>query len=400
MRRVLVAVVALAAAVTAPIHASGGDCTTTTPERQVVASISSEALDLTPTPSPRVSADAWYLLGEDGVILAQHDAAERRPIASITKLMTAVVTLEHASPSELVTVASEVTRVGGSTAFLRAGERLTVADLLRAMLVPSANDAAIALAVHVGRGSTDRFVARMNDKARELELGDTTFTNPHGLDEPGHLSSARDVTLLVKYALGVPFIRDALSRTAFALSGGRFLRSTDDLYALWAPLIGGKTGHTDDAGWSEAAAARARGATVYGAVLGSETRGQRNVALKALLTYGLQQYRRIEAVDGARVYALAETGYGQPAVELVAARPVVRTVRRRAPLVERVVAPVSVGLPVREGQRLGSVEIYDQNRRLVSASLVARCSVAEPGVLAKVGWYVQTTATNLWEIVT
>ena len=237
--------------------------------------------------------------------------------------------------------------------------------------MPSANDAATALALHVGDGSTARFVALMNEKAQELGLTDTTFANPHGLDQPGHVSSARDATVLVRHALGFPFLRDALSRTSVLRPGGRSIPSTDDLLGSWDPFLGGKTGHTDDAGWSQAGAASARGATVYGTVLGAGSRSARNQALQALLAHGLASYRRIAAIDSSRVYASARTGYGRPDVELVPARTIVRTVHEDASLLERVVAPVSVGLPVRAGERLGRVELWDGDRLLASSNLVA-----------------------------
>ena len=234
--------------------------------------------------------------------------------------MTAIVVLERARLSDVVRVSSRAARVGESTVYLRAGEELTVAALLRAMLVPSANDAAEALALHVGKGSTSRFVALMNAKGDELGLVDTNFENPHGLDARGHVSSARDATILVRYALGVPFIRDALDRSTVVLPGGRDFPTTDDLLVSWPALVGGKTGHTREAGWSQAAGASAGGATVYGAVLGSDTRSSRNGALRDLPTYGLEQYRRIAAIDPGRGYAEAETGYGKGPVELVAPR--------------------------------------------------------------------------------
>ena len=112
------------------------------------------------------------------------------------------------------------------------------------MLIPSANDAATALALHVGNGSTARFVSLMNAKAQELGLLDTTFVNPHGLDESGHVSSARDATVLVRYALGVPVDREALPRgRRTRLQADSDFRLTDDLLASWPPLVGGKTGH-------------------------------------------------------------------------------------------------------------------------------------------------------------
>jgi D-alanyl-D-alanine carboxypeptidase (penicillin-binding protein 5/6) len=381
LRRALLAVVAVAALLAAPVRASGDD--------------------LTPTAAPpRIDAAAYYLVGADGVVLARREARRRRAIASITKLMTALVTLERAELGEVVTVPSRAAALGGSTAFLRAGERLTVADLLRAMLVRSANDAAEALALHVGQGSEPRFVAAMNAKARALGLTDTHYANPHGLDVPGHVSSARDTTLLVRYALGVPFVREALGRTSVALPGGREFPSTDELLASWPPLVGGKTGHTDDAGWSQAAGAEARGATVYGTVLGTTGPGARDDALRTLLQYGLERYRRVAVVDGARVYGEAVTGYGRPSVELIAPRTIVRSLLGGSSLVERVVVPESVGVPVRKGAAVGRVEVYAGDRLLASSNLVAASDVSEPGVFGKAWWYVRTTAGNLWDVVT
>ncbi len=349
---------------------------------------------------PRIPAAAWYLVGDDGDVLARHDEMSSRAIASITKLMTAIVVLEHAKLDDVVRVSPDAARIGESTVYLRAGEELTVAELLRAMLIPSANDAAEALALHVGDGSADRFVELMNAKAEELGLNDTTFENPHGLDQRGHVSSARDVTTLVRYALGIPFIRDALSRSSVTLPGSRTFASTDDLLTTWAPLVAGKTGHTHDAGWSETGAAERGGTTVYGAVLGTNSRAARNEALQELLTYGLDQYRPVQVIDRARVYATAETGYGQPDVKLVVPRSIARSIRIGRPLVERVVAPTALTLPVATGARLGRVEVYDGNRLVAAAPLVAADGVSDAGLWAKSKWYVTQTAHNLWGLVT
>ena len=239
----------------------------------------------------------------------------------------------------------------------------------------------------------------MNAKALELDLADTSFENPHGLDAPAHLSNARDATLLVRHALRIPLLRDALSRTS--LHGARracLPEHRRPQRELAAARRREDRSHAK-AGWSEAGAARARGATVYGAVLGGDSRAERNSALKRLLTYGLAQYRRIAAVDSTRVYATAETGYGRPAVDLVAPRTMPRTVHESTSLLERVVAPTSVGLPVRKGQHLGRVEVWDGNRLLASSRLVAAADVSEPGLLGKAAWFVRRTAANLWGLV-
>src|SRR5262245_13603440 len=378
MRRALLAVAVLAVALSAPARASDG--------------ASQQAAK-----GPELDAAAWYLVGEDGTVLAQQNSRRARAVASITKLMTAVVALEHARPSEIVHVSPLAAGVGGSTIFLRGGEELTVATLVRGALVPSASDAATALAIRVGNGSISQFVSLMNAKARELGLRDTTYTNPHGLDQAGHVSSARDTTVLVKYALAKPFLRSALSRSTFSLAPGRAFGTTDDLLG-WPAVVGGKTGARGDAGWSEAAAAAGRGTTVYGTVLGGATREARNAALQKLLRYGIAQYRRIAAIDSTRIYAEVETGYGRPAVELVAPRTVKRTVLGTKPLVERVVAPSSVELPVRKGQRLGRVQVWDGDELVAESSLVAAEEVTEPGFLGKTKWFAERTAANLWGI--
>jgi D-alanyl-D-alanine carboxypeptidase (penicillin-binding protein 5/6) len=379
MRRALLAVVALVAALATLALAPGVGAQTS---------------------KPQVAAASWYLVGDDGALLARHDANRERAIASITKLMTAVVVLEHAKLSDVVRVSPQAAGIGESTVYLRAGEQLTVADLLRATLIPSANDAAEALAIHVGDGSVDRFVELMNEKADDLGLSDTHFENPHGLDEAGHVSSARDTTTLVRFALGIPFIRDALSRESLSLPGGRTFVTTDDLLASWAPLVAGKTGHTRAAGWSQAAAAQRGDTIVYGSVLGSASRSARNDALQQLLTYGLDQYRTVQVIDRARVYTTATTGYGQADVELVAPRGSTRSIHLGRPLVQRVVAPTALALPVEKGQRLGRVEVYEGNRLVAASTLVAAEDVADVGLWAKAKWYTTQTLRNAWGLVT
>ncbi len=353
-----------------------------------------------PAERPSLPAAAWYLVGEDGAVLAQQSSRRSRAIASITKLMTAIVALEEARPSEPVQVSLQAAGVGGSTVYLRGGEMLTVGELVRAMLIPSANDAAFALALHVGDGSTAQFVFLMNEKALELGLVDTTFVNPHGLDEPGHVSSARDATVLIRHALGVPAIRDALEEPSFSLAGGQVFPTTDDLLTSWQPLLGGKTGHTKGAGWSEAAAASRRGATVYGTVLGVDTREGRNDALRELLDFGLDRYQRVAVIEATRVYGEADTEYGQKRVELIASSTLVRTVREDVPLLERTYVPTMVGLPVRAGERLGRVEVWEGDRLVASSNLVAAESVSEPGNLGQAVWLAERTAENVWELVT
>ena len=306
---------------------------------------------------PPVEAEAYYVQnGVTGEVLAAEDARERLPMASITKLMTALVALEHASPDSVATVSQRTASIGESTINLRPGERVSLRDLIRAALVQSANDAANAIAAFVGRGSVGRFVELMNARARSLGLADTHFVNPDGLDAPGHVSSARDVTRLARIAMRDPFIRETV-RLVDATAAGRRLHTWNDLLSTFPNLLGVKTGHTNGAGWSQVAAARGGGVTIYATLLGGETREGRNSDLTQLLAWGLARYRTVWAIDGGRTYGTVRTAYGKPAVRVVAERPALRIVRVERPLVERVVLPLEAELPVRKGQRLGEVQI-------------------------------------------
>ena len=344
---------------------------------------------------PPVQAEAYVVQnGATGEVLATRDEREPLPIASITKLMTALVTLERVGLDEVVTVTGRAAAVGESTINLRPGERITVRDLLQAALVQSANDAATALAVHVA-GTVPRFVELMNERADELGLTDTQFVNPDGLDASGHVSSARDVTKLARVAMRKPFIRETV-QIVDVTAAGRNLHTWNDLLSTFPKLLGVKTGHTDGAGWSQVAAARDGGVTIYATLLGGETREGRNEDLASLLRWGLAQYRTVWAIAGGRVYATARTAYDLPDVRLVAAKPTLRLVRVDRPLVERVVAPVEVELPVRAGQRLGDVQVLDRGEVVASSPLVAATGVPRPDRLERVGFYAGRTVHHLW----
>jgi len=318
------------------------------------------------------------------------------PIASITKLMTVLVALERAELDDVVVASSAAVAVGESTIHLRAGERISVGDLVEAALVQSANDAAWALASHVGKGDVAAFVKLMNAKARTLGLRETHFVRPDGLDVPGHVSTARDVTLLARVAMRNPIIRGIVDDRTATIAGGRLLHTWNDLLGSFPGLIGVKTGHTAAAGWSQVAAASGRGFVLYATILGSPTRSQRNTDLAALLRWGLSRYATVPVVDAGRAYARAEVGYGRDAVALVAPRSVVRAARVDRPLRERVVAATAVELPVRKGQKLGEVRVYDGRRLVASSPLVAARSVERPGAGSRARWYAKRAWGNIW----
>lgn len=346
--------------------------------------------------APGVDARAFLVENPaSGEVLAQHAAWSRVPIASITKLMTVIVALEHSRWNDVVRVQSAAARVGESTVNLRAGERITVGDLVKAALIQSANDAADALADYVGKGNQSAFVAMMNAKAKELGLDRTHFARPDGLDAPAHYSTARDVTTLARVAMGVSQIRATVRMRTGTIAGGRRLHTWNDLLGVFRGLDGVKTGHTANAGWCEVAAVRRNGVTLYATVLGSPTRSQRNADLASLLRWAVSRYRPVWLVQPGRVYQHASIGYGMKAVPLVAARPLARSVRVDKPLVERVVAPSAIGLPVKRGQRIGEIRVYSGKRLIARSPLVAGRAADKPGFGGRLGFYAGRTLDHI-----
>jgi D-alanyl-D-alanine carboxypeptidase (penicillin-binding protein 5/6) len=327
--------------------------------------------------------------GTTGDVLLEHNADRRVAIASITKIMTALVTLENARPNERVLVRAPAPSIGESTIHLAVGERIRVRDLLAAALVQSANDAAYALASHVGNGSVKRFVALMNERAAELGLDDTRFVRPDGLDVAGHYSTARDVLTVTREAMQQPLFRELVRRRGGEIEGGRTLYAWNDLLRTrsYPGIIGVKTGHTDAAGWSQVAAARREGVTMYVVVLGSPGRARRNEDLSNLLDWGFGHYGRVTLARANRVYATVAVPYSDERIPLVAPRTTTRVVRLGRPLVERVVAPAVVDVPVQAGDPVGEIVVLDGERVVLRRPLVAGQAADDANVAEKVGWY-------------
>lgn len=192
------------------------------------------------------SAEACILMAEDGTALYEHNADEALPMASTTKLMTALICLESCGADELVEVKESHCAVEGSSMYLRPDLRYTVRELLLGLMLASGNDAALALAEHAA-GSVPAFVRLMNRRARELGLRDTRFANPHGLDAAGHFSSARDLAKLMLACMEREDFR-ALTATSSAEVGGETLLNHNRLLSSCPGCIGGKTGYTSRAG--------------------------------------------------------------------------------------------------------------------------------------------------------
>lgn len=233
---------------------------TVPPADQAALSGLSIAAPLPPTASASTLLDLSRRVSATGAIIADLDSGQmlfgkhaRRPRAmgSLTKLMTALLIAEHHRLDEVVTVPEGIEKTVGSVVHLRAGERFTVGDLLTALLVPSANDAAQTLAIFHS-GSIPAFVAEMNERARILGLRNTSYANPAGLDDPQQWSTPQDLAWLAAYVLRVEPLRERLSlpRAEIRSGAGRVIsfESTHALLREPGPVVAGKTGTTEEAG--------------------------------------------------------------------------------------------------------------------------------------------------------
>jgi len=344
---------------------------------------------------PSVDARAYVIVdARTGDVLAASNAHEHLPIASITKLMTVLLTLQHHKLTDVVTVDPRAAAVGEESIYLRAGEQLSVRDLLEGALIQSANDAADALALSIAP-SYPAFAQLMNEEAVKLGLHDTHFVRPDGLDAPDEYSSAADVTKLARIVMRTRFVRDTVRRETATIAGDRTLHTWDDLLSELPGTFGVKTGHTGAAGWCQVAAVRGRGVTIYATLLGSPSEDQRDDDLKSLLIWGLAQFRVVTPVQVGHVYAEVQLPYGRKPLGLVATRPLETVARLGRQLTEQVTAARAVALPVRAGTVLGKIVISSNGTVIGTRDLVAARTVNRPQLVWRLGWYAGRTFHHL-----
>jgi D-alanyl-D-alanine carboxypeptidase (penicillin-binding protein 5/6) len=188
-------------------------------------------------------------------------------------------------------------------------------------------------------------------------------------------------------AMRRPLIRRLVRQESATIAGGRTLHTWNDLLGEFPGVFGVKTGHTSSAGWSEVAAVRGNGVTLYATILGSPSRGTRNADLEELIAWGLSRYALVSLAPPGRVYGRVAVDFGREAVPVVATRPLRRAVRIGRPLVERVVLPSRLELPVSRGDVVGELRVYDGKRELGRVPLAAAESRDEPGIVGRAGWY-------------
>ncbi|MBN1319867.1 MAG: D-alanyl-D-alanine carboxypeptidase [Thermoleophilia bacterium] len=344
-----------------------------------------------PSP-PVITCTAAFLIDADtGEYLFSHNANARLPMASTTKIMTAVLALESLDLDARVKISQNAVSTIGSKSKLVAGEVLTVEQLLHALMVVSGNDASIALA-EATSGSVGAFVEKMNAKAKSLGLTNTHFVNPCGLNNKKHFSSAKDLAFLTQYALRDPVFSRIVDTIYFSLpplepvppavkGELRDFDNQNELLKRRAWVTGVKTGSTPYAKSCLVASGTMEDVDLIAVILGAKDSDTRWKEAQALLEYGFSLYPRMLLSDTGQLVVELDIGdYLGRKVRLVTDGPLVARLSRNDVVECRPALDGEVTFPVHAGDRLGTIEFTVRGESLGSLGLVAAQSVERPPI--------------------
>lgn len=337
--------------------------------------------------TPATTADfdvpcaAAILVDEDsGTVLYEKNADARRPIASITKVMTLLLTFEaleagKISLDDFVPISEHAYHMGGSQIWLEPGEEMTLNDMLKAICISSANDAAVAVAEYVG-GSEPAFAEMMNARAAELGMTNTHFVNACGLDEPEHLSTARDVAAMSReMLLHHTEVRDYCSIWMDTLRGGATqLVNTNKLLKSYSGITGLKTGTTGKAGVCISASAERDGLRLIAVVLGAASGKERFQAASTLLDYGFSHFESAaaELPADAPLSLPVERGTAESvALTYTAPERCLMPKGESSTLQIALDLPQKLAAPIRAGETVGTVKISNGSAELASYPITA-----------------------------
>jgi D-alanyl-D-alanine carboxypeptidase (penicillin-binding protein 5/6) len=338
---------------------------------------------------PRLSAaSAAVYEASSGEPLYGVKAGERRLIASTTKIMTALVVVDRLPLDKVCTAGGYVPAAAETQIGLRAGERMSVKDLLRALLLPSANDAAETLAT-CAAGTRAAFIDAMNAKARQLGLTNTHYSTPVGLDSNANYSSAADLARLGIALRRNRFLARTVDLRSARLTTGATPRTVVNRNGLvqhvgW--VDGVKTGHTNAAGYLLVASGTKRGVTYVAAVTGTPSEAARDADALALLNWAFATRAFKTPVRSRAVYATARVKYRpEDSIPLIATRTVRELLRRDARVAVSVRAPEELQGPLPRNAVVGSLTVRVDGRVLTRVPLVTASAVPEVGLLERAG---------------
>ncbi len=312
------------------------------------------AVSMLPMPARAVSArNAVLLDAQTGRLLYEKEPDRRALIASTTKIMTALIVCEQCNVLDRMRIPKEAVGIEGSSMYLKEGEVLTLQDLLYGLMLHSGNDAAVALAIYCG-GTVEGFAGLMNDKARQLGMTGTHFSNPNGLDAPDHYSTARDMAVLAAYAMKNPIFRQTVS-TKTVTVGSRSLRNHNKLLWQLDGAEGVKTGYTKAAGRILVSSATRQGRRLIAVTMNDPNDWADH---KALLEEGFSRYQVRKIVSAGDCLGTVEVAGGQSkTVELLALEDFSYALASEERPTVRISGPGFVYAPVAQGQSAGVAHI-------------------------------------------
>ncbi|MGN1107855.1 MAG: D-alanyl-D-alanine carboxypeptidase family protein [Oscillospiraceae bacterium] len=347
----------------------------------VLAGVTATALDLTVAaagPGDLSAVSAVLIEAETGTVLYQKNAGERRAMASTTKIMTALLTIEAGDLDREFTVDPLAIRVEGTSMGLQEGDRVSRRDLLYGILLPSGNDAANAAAVSVS-GSIPEFVKLMNSKAQELGLSDTHFVTPSGLDADGHYTTALDLARLTAYAMKEETFREIVACRSAELEFGnppykRTLYNSNKMLARYDGAIGVKTGFTDNARRCLVSAAERDGVTLIAVTLNAGDDWNDHTKM---LDYGFTQVKAYPLELGCDT-RVSVAGTGQSVGVYSHEETLALTPQQRTRITRRVMLPTFVYGTVDKGDKLGEIQFYLDGELVKTCPLYADSTVTVP----------------------
>ncbi len=355
---------------------------------------------------PAVAARSVVLINADtGQVLLSINPDERLAMASTTKMMTALLTIENCKDlNARVTASQRAAEVGESSIFLTAGESLTVLEMLNGMLIQSGNDAATALAEYQG-GTVEGFAEMMNQRAAKLGMTNTHFCNPHGLDDPDHYTSAADFAKLGRELMRHKEIREIVNRSEFTIPWPgqpwpRTLINHNHMLGQYPFINGIKTGFTDAAGQCIVISASENGVNLILAYLGGPSLGQRDADVLNLVRYGFDNYSQRNVIAQGTEYASVDVPYYyNKKLSLVAESDLSRVVYVKDEVERKLVLPIELNLPIHKGDKIGLVEIWENGKFLGSSYLLSTEEIAEPDMSERVTNIVKTAFGFLLSVV-
>lgn len=226
-------------------------------------------------------------------ILYSKNIDEKVPNASTTKMLTAIVAYENGNMDDIVTISSKSANIGGSCVKFRTGDKITLGDLMKGLLLCSGNDAAVAIAEHIA-GTEETFCKMLNEKAEEIGAYNTNFVSPHGLDDEEHYSTAYDLAIIADYALNIDYIAEIVSKQTANIKINdytRIINTTNEMLSTYRGADGVKTGYTSKAGRCLVTSACRNGRRLVSVVLRCDTKKDRTIDSINLLDYGFNNFK-------------------------------------------------------------------------------------------------------------